>query len=135
MHPSLRHLVPIVEDLGPHGVSGDESDHHSSKRRGERCYTIIQDEWRAPEVTKWVRTLDHVYMSFKFNAAGKSAPGNWVRTRNVSRRISSKTDPVAGLPRNFYDKKWLKSLNPFQRERLDIKDFDFDFTLSEDILT
>jgi hypothetical protein len=107
-HPDLHKYSGLVESLGPWGVSGDESDHHG----GRRSFIIFPDIWRNPKVTGWVRTLDGVYLSTKFNQVDRPTKGNWVRTRlPTSTNGTRQGKVVIGLPKNFYSEDYLKTLS------------------------
>jgi hypothetical protein len=106
--------------MGPDGMSGDESDHANA--RGDKRYIIFQDEWRNPDLVQWIRVLDKVYISTKWNRVGRASKGNWVRARiPTTQRTTRQGIPVAGLPRNFYNPTWLKKLDTFELEDLHVK--------------
>lgn len=104
----------------------DESDHHSSSRSSDRKYVIVRPEWRAPQISDFLHTLDNIWVSQRFQDAnsrkGRATPGNWPRLRiSVRHRVDQSRDPVPGLPKNFYDRGWLAGLSEESRRSLDMK--------------
>ncbi|KLO06160.1 hypothetical protein SCHPADRAFT_895681 [Schizopora paradoxa] len=107
--------------LGLDSMSDDERD--GVGIYGERRFRIIEQEWKHPDLTYWVRILDGLYISTRFNEAGKPTPGNWPRIRlpPAPNAPKSKKLPPSGLPRNFFNPEYLASLYPYQLARLQVK--------------
>ena len=140
----------MLQHLSSGGISDDESDHAPSsddeddQAQGEdghghisqsaprgRRFKIVNMQWRSPEVTKWLRTMDLIYIGTKFYEDGTSMPGNQFRERYPSDKVETGR-PITGLPRNFYDARWLRTLSPHQLEVLDIQpEVDINFTVNE----
>ena len=107
-----------MKSLGPDGMSGDESEH----RRGQKRYVVYQDQWRNPAIIEWIRKFDLIFIQTKFNAIGRAARGNWPRKREpTSQHVTRQGRPVVGLPANFYNDLWLKTLNEEDLADLQIK--------------
>ena len=105
--------IPFLQALGHDGMSGDESDHGFGEKGGHRNYAIIDEDWRAPAIRPWLRTIDLLKIAMKFRADGTPAPGNWPRTRKpLGRSIHGRA--AAGLPRDFYSSNWLAAQTPEQ---------------------
>lgn len=113
-------------------MSEDESDHEGKggMLQGRR-FKIVKVQWRSPEATKWLRTMDLIYAGTRINEDQTSGPGNQFRQRYQSMREHA-GHPIIGLPRNFYDERWLKSLSPHEREQLRMQpDIDINFSAEE----
>ena len=123
----LHKYIPYLEALGKHGMSGDESDH----QHGERQYTIVKEEWRAAALSRFLRIVDLLHLSQKYDGMQRASRGNWPRFRKHSREAPVRGKAIAGLPENFYDSAWLERLNDMQRKDLDIRPR-VDLIVSED---
>ncbi|KAI0056973.1 hypothetical protein BV25DRAFT_1763612, partial [Artomyces pyxidatus] len=104
-------FLSLLRKLTKEGMSEDESDHEGGRRGGGRRYTIVNLDWRSPEITMWLRMFDLLHLHGKFREDGGAAPGNWPRLRIPSSK-SMKGIAIVGLPRNFYNPVWLSSLAP-----------------------
>ncbi len=146
----MQRFVPALHRLSSGGMSEDESDHNpasedeSNQVEGEngsrhiprsaphrRQYKIPIIRWRSPEVTKWLRIMDLVHVGTRFHDDGTPMPGNQARERYPFNKIQTGR-PITGLPRNFYDAEWLKTLNPGQVTDLGLQpEIDISFTVDE----
>ncbi|KAJ3520929.1 hypothetical protein NMY22_g12528 [Coprinellus aureogranulatus] len=100
--------------------SGDETD-----AEGEHAITDLP--WRSEEVRKLFRLVDLAGLARRFPDGVNPSTGEFPRVRydpaaNRSRK-NRKEDPYRsapppGLPENFYDKKWLKKLDPLEKKAL-----------------
>jgi len=144
----MQRFIPALKRLSRGGMSEDESDHasenESDRAQGEdgnnhtpqsgpkrRRYKVVKMQWRSMEVTKWLRTMDLVYVGTKFYEDNTAVPGNQFRQRYPS-DATQIGQPIVGLPRNFYDAAWLQTLSPEQLAVLDIQPgFDINFTVDE----
>lgn len=117
---------------GDHGAQGeDEDDHIPQPRPKRRRYKVTKMQWRSTEVTKWLRTMDLVYVGTKFYEDNTAVPGNQFRLRYPS-NTTQIGRPITGLPRNFYATAWLQTLSPEQLAVLDVQpEIDINFTLNE----
>lgn len=107
-------------------MSMDESDHHSHSRTSDRKYVIVRPEWRAPPVSDFLHVMDNVGVSHRFqhtnSRKGRATPGNWPRLRISARhRVDQSREPVPGLPKNFYDQRWLAGISEETRRSLEMK--------------
>src|ERR1700744_1552912 len=114
----MHRFIPALDCLSRAGMSEDESDHggKGGTLQGRR-YKITKLQWRSPEVTKWLRTMDLIYSGTKINEDNTRGPGNQFRQRYPSSN-QQVGRPIKGLPRNFYDARWLRTLTPRQIEEL-----------------
>lgn len=124
-------------------MSDDESDHENDKStmpRGitstvARQYRIVDLEFRSSALVALLRCLDGIYVSTKFNDAGTPAPGNWPRVRLPPHFNATKRGrrPPKRLPRNFFNQQYLRSLQPFELEALEILDEDWPLELPREM--
>jgi hypothetical protein len=108
-------------------MSDDESD--LEKPPTNRAFILLPATWRDQRITTALRYLDTKVPQLR----RVRAPGNVARTRNPSADprhrpsltpTNSKTTVLGvrkGLPINFYDQRWLNSLIPRDRSRLEEK--------------
>ena len=131
-HETLHHFLPAFQDLSKGGMSEDESDHAGTRGTLQgRRYKIVKPKWRSPEVTKWLRTLDLFYAGSRINEDGTSQPGNQFR-QCYSSELENIGNPIVGLPRNFYNEQWLRTLSPQRREKLLMQpEIDIKFSVEE----
>ncbi|OSC96129.1 hypothetical protein PYCCODRAFT_1472880 [Trametes coccinea BRFM310] len=119
----LRQHISMIEDLGVHGMSSDESDH----RNGVAQYGVFQKEWRNPAITKWLRVFDSLYRRLRLNEVNHSTPGSHPHLRFLSDKTDSRHPPRKGLPQNAYAPEWLKKLNAYDTKLLQVREESYDF--------
>jgi hypothetical protein len=102
-------------------MSGDETDHRTQDHLGSRQYAIISPEWRDQQVTKWLHTLDKLYIASRFQQDGRATKGNWPRIRLLTKRTNKNSAVVPGLPRNFYSTAFLSGLDEEAEKELEIQ--------------
>ncbi|KAH9014411.1 hypothetical protein EDB85DRAFT_1844539, partial [Lactarius pseudohatsudake] len=101
-HESLHRFIRLLKQLSKGGMSEDESDHGGERGTLQgRRFKIVNLEWRSPEVTKWLRTMDLIYAGTKINEDQTFGPGNQFRQRYPSTLVQVGR-PIMGLPRNCY---------------------------------
>ena len=115
------------------GMSEDEPDWRSASGKIPYGYFVVCPAWRSGEVTSWLQVIDNVYLAQRFTTDGRVTPGNWVRNRIRSTRVDRAAVPIKGLPANFYDKEWLRSLPPRKRRALGVIEA-VDLTHTKEIL-
>lgn len=116
LHKFERYVRKLADDGG---MSGDESDRNAKQTdKKYKKYFVVQPIWRSQEVTEWLNIMDLVYVSSRFAADGRAAKGNWIRNRVRSASVDRDSRPIPGLPHNFYDQSWLRSLTPKERKAL-----------------
>ncbi|RDB16154.1 hypothetical protein Hypma_003344 [Hypsizygus marmoreus] len=117
--PSIQRLIPLISSLKSEVMSGDESDH----RNGERKYVIRRLAWRNPELDHFFMILDALHLSMRFGSDGRAKRGKFPhpRIRDVP-RPAAEVDAVPALPINFYNPKWLDTLDPLSKRLLDAQD-------------
>ena len=112
-YPQLQGHLQILHELGPHGMSSDESDHESNSRRR---YRILVKSWRNPALGPWLWLFDKLYRIACLGASGAEVH------RQVPSDITSGRCPaVRGLPQNAYKVEWLKKLTEHDRRVISIK--------------
>lgn len=57
-------------------------------------------------------------MAYRFQQNQRATPGNWIRKRYDINRVDEKARAVPGLPQNFYDEDWLKTLDQKKKKKL-----------------
>ncbi|KAF4563775.1 hypothetical protein EYR36_003017 [Pleurotus pulmonarius] len=129
-HPLLQRHVPMLERLGPEGMSDDESDvedgHDEARPRPRRpVYRVKYPCWRAAEVGEWLEVFDVVHLYER--RAKPDLRGQYPRIRaRVPRVVDNEAKPVQQLPVNTYDATWLESqINPNHRLRPLADRYDF----------
>lgn len=128
----FRKYIDILDRGG--GMSEDEPDRRSAARKIPSDYLVIRPAWRSEEVTEWLRVMDRVYVATRFTADGRATRGKWMRNRIPSNKVDTAATPVKGLPVNFYDEQWLKSLHPKKRKSLKILEEKVELTHTEEIM-
>ncbi|TDL13611.1 hypothetical protein BD410DRAFT_846782 [Rickenella mellea] len=123
---ALAPLVKVVEQLGVNGMSEDETDGEENKCTGGRTYRVTTPKWRSksPEFMAFLKTLDLLYTSTKYRTGNyKAVQGNWTRMRldGGMKEPKFEVDIPLGLPSNFYDSAWLKSLSKWDREAIEVR--------------
>ena len=103
-------------------MSEDEPDWRSTSGKVPTNYFVVRPAWRSAEVTSWLQVIDNVYLARRFTNDGRTTPGNWIRNRTRSGRVDNVAAPIKGLPINFYDKEWLKSLPPKKKRGLRVSE-------------
>lgn len=107
-HPLLVHHVPILERLGPDGMSSDDSDHDTSRTHllGARFITK-QPIWRAETLFDFLHVFDSLY-SLK-RRKERTTRGSLPYPRQVdANTFSSSTKFVTDLPKSAYRSSWLE---------------------------
>lgn len=103
-------------------MSGDESDNRrAGKYKGQAKYFRIWPVWRAPAISSWLDIIDKVYVAYRFQQNHRATPGNWIRKRYNTNRVDEKARAIQGLPENFYDNNWLRTLKRKEKKKLKMK--------------
>jgi len=120
----LAEFAPLIDLLAEKGgMSGDESDNkRDGTYTGQTKYFRIRPAWRAPAVSTWLDVIDKVYVASRFQDDCRATAGNWIRKRHNTSRVDEKANPVPGLPKNFYDQRWIDHQSPRRIEKLKIKE-------------
>ena len=113
-HPDLGGYYDLLHKANYKLASEDESGNDA-----DDC-VITNMLWRNPEITDFLRALDAVHLSSRFMDS-KPTRGNWPRNRIPSHREDRTTDPIAGLPSNFYEPSWLASRSEFELTQLKVQ--------------
>ncbi|KAK7677612.1 hypothetical protein QCA50_019434 [Cerrena zonata] len=130
MDRDLKKFVPLWRNICYQAVSDDEEVYVNDEKRN----VVLRIPWRSSEAEEWMVRLDHVHMSkrWKPNAQPKRGKMPRWRTRG-STRVQAPSEPPRGLPRNFYDTKWLSELTEEDRAALEMSE-PVDLRLSDEIL-
>ncbi|KAH7917484.1 hypothetical protein BV22DRAFT_1135370 [Leucogyrophana mollusca] len=110
-----RHKDPQVWDrvdailtrLDVDGMSGDETD---SPPQGPKKVRRMALFWRSDELSELFDAVESYSETFRAECM-KVAVGNQRFTREFVSRNFDTTDPVPGLPRNWYNDQWVQSLS------------------------
>ena len=101
----------LIDALGVHGMSSDESDHEAG--RGEPTYIIRPKQWCSPELQAWLRTLDSLHLCMRYKTQFDASQGSWPHYRVVGRKASIRS-PIQGLPINCYSTSLLSAYDDFR---------------------
>ncbi|KAH9914566.1 uncharacterized protein B0H18DRAFT_125338 [Fomitopsis serialis] len=101
----------LVDALGVHGMSTDESDHEAG--RGEATYFIRSKTWRSAELQTWLRTLDSLHLWTRYRGGFKASQGGWPHFRVASQHPCTRP-PIVGLPTNCYAPSLLQRYDTFK---------------------
>lgn len=97
----------MVEQLGPAGMSSDESEVDATTKK--TTYKIRKRHWRSTECKDRLLIIDADRNVT--NALGGARPGNPARERvRVSNTTISERAPTVGCPKNYYSKAWVSNL-------------------------
>ncbi|KAK7442972.1 hypothetical protein VKT23_015916 [Stygiomarasmius scandens] len=119
-----------MEYLGHDAMSGDETDNERTRGKGprkgrdrpriRRAITVL--DWRSQELGDFLRKLDACHIASRYNQNGNYGKGAFPDERYPSRRKERYlfTAP-RGLPENFYDITWLRSLSADEKRALSIQ--------------
>lgn len=96
-------------------------------------YGVHKLPWRAESVTRNLRTLDALRRRFGGDEGQGEQRGAKVRPRFLTSTESTRTRGVPRLPRTAYNPEWLQSRNALQRQDLQMRDVDYDFSYDADV--
>lgn len=130
-YPSVQVNQAHIDKLGTSGHSEDETDAETKHLIRPR-YKIKRCAWRSDQLTRYLRALDRLHIYNRFSAIAPRSPGNWPRERIPGSKIGT-SGAVAGLPRNFYDAKWLSGLSKEEVRRLKIQEIAVDLSIPDDV--
>ncbi|KAI0716866.1 hypothetical protein C8Q76DRAFT_575933, partial [Earliella scabrosa] len=128
-----RHWI-LFDMLKPVHMSGDEAvtmGPGDDRQKHPRVYHIVEAAWQSEEFKAFVRALDEWNIEdWRVKVGERLRGGNSPRERIAlaKPRVINSAAPQ-GLWRNCYSPSWLASLKPHARERLQIIDEDYDFSL------
>lgn len=138
-NPSINKIRRCFSKLPPTACSGDEFDPVSKK------YLITTLPWRAGCIRPIAQALDDLHISMRFPdnqnptqgafPIPRIDPSTLEPPRVIIDRYRKSAPP--GLPRNFYDSEYLKTLSPSKLSKLKIKpaiDLSFDQHILEYVL-
>jgi hypothetical protein len=101
-------------------LSDDESDHKNGTNLGRSCYVTVKEAWHLDELIKWLRLIDLLARSEKWDGRNVAKRGN-VQRLCVHSTHSKEGVAVSGLPENCYNPHWLDSLKDYERQSLNIQ--------------
>ena len=107
INPGWKVTTQMVEQLGPAGMSSDESEVDAYTKK--TTYRIRKRPWRSNECKNRLIIIDADRNVT--NALGGARAGNPARERvRGSNGTVSKRAPTVGCPRNYYSKIWVSNL-------------------------
>jgi len=115
LHPSLKPHELLIRQLGPDGMSSDESDYGElganppARLRAPRYY-VVSPQWRHPDLANFLEVFDMVYCIRR--RVGNSLRGSYPRIRQyptTSARISTSRKFVPHLSISAYKPDWIAS--------------------------
>ena len=115
--PTIERLLPLMDKIPVGAMSGDETDH----RQNNLNYVVRPPVWRSSEIEPFFMALDDLHLSTRFSSNGRAKRGKFPHPRIRSGRPPIPGGGVPGLPVNFYDPRWLRTLTGFERKELKIK--------------
>jgi hypothetical protein len=115
--PTIKKLLPLMDKIPVGAMSGDETDH----RQGNLNYVVRPPVWRNSEIEPFFMALDDLHLSTRFSSNGRAKRGKFPHPRIRSGRPPIPGGGIPGLPVNFYDPRWLRTLTNFERKELKIK--------------
>jgi hypothetical protein len=98
-------------------MSSDESEYQGD---GTKRFVVLDRGWRSKECGLWLRSIDRESNKLRKGPFERYLPGNIPRQRVDSQRVSTR-NPIPFLPKNFYSREWLDSLDDEERELLYIQ--------------
>lgn len=105
-----RQYLQVLKTAGVGGMTSDESDTEDSERKRR-----VAKVWRSKVVGQIFGCVDCAYDSN--NLLGRDKRGMDKRKFGPpSARVNS--NPITGLPLNFYDPDWMKTLSSADKRRL-----------------
>ncbi|EJD50247.1 hypothetical protein AURDEDRAFT_160782 [Auricularia subglabra TFB-10046 SS5] len=109
-HDIIADFLPVMEAIDDEMISEDETDTELTRPR-LKVVRRIERVWVNPEITRILHTLIDVHLG-QLNPYGEITAGNQFRQRinHPPARVTD-TGVVVGLPRNFYNPRWLRTLS------------------------
>lgn len=97
--------------MGPKGMSSDEEEFYDGRPFYPRRFRIHVPAFRNPEVTRWLRVLDRIYLWLRDNRKVDDARGAELHLREEGAQpiYSHKDIFPTKMPINFYNASWLSS--------------------------
>ncbi|KAJ7459972.1 hypothetical protein FB451DRAFT_1182232 [Mycena latifolia] len=111
-----RRLLKALEYLQSAGMSSEEEDEVEYEGKPMKIFKVKVCMWRAPEIADYMRFIDKQTEGFDTQHRG---PTKVVRkpTNGIGRSPAPK-----GLPECLYNTEWLKELNQFEVEALEVSE-------------
>ena len=105
-YPLLESQRPLLDQLGPEGMSSDEERLGGAVKE----YEIFVPAWRSGLVTAWLRIFDILYTRARRDGVFRDQRGAFPRTRVIEENatVSASSRFVSRLPLNAYDEDWLR---------------------------
>ena len=129
----MLHFAPFMKRLGVDGMSSDEEDCSDPARTRLK---ILKKRWRSSSVTSLMRIADALHRRWRSTQGDGPLRGAQPLDRYLSDEFSASGGPVAvlprpvaGLPRNAYEDRWLTSLSTVRQSEINAIDVALDFTI------
>ncbi|KAG6370207.1 hypothetical protein JVT61DRAFT_12356 [Boletus reticuloceps] len=124
--PTLQRHYPLLDFLGPQGMSSDESDNEATGPSLK--YPRIYPSWRSKPLSALLWRTDPIVESIHRTPIGcRKIRGSQMRVRPHSKKCNSLAVAPPGLPRNCYDPDWVSKLSERQQKWLGMQQLDYDF--------
>jgi hypothetical protein len=119
MNEGWKRTTEMVEELGPAGMSSDESEVDEENKK--TTYKIRTRLWRAKECKDRLLVVDSDRNIT--NVFGGPRPGKQPRERiRTTTATISMRAPTVGCPKNYYSKEWASGLSNRLLKALEVKD-------------
>ena len=126
----LRRHVPMLQRLGPDGMSSDEEEIEN----GTVQYNVLVKDWRSEELAPWLRVFDAAARMLRIEPFPRRR-GCYPRARHSTDQTGSSSRGVVGLPTAAYRPEWLARLGAYRRELLRDTDERYDFIHTANAMT
>ncbi|KAK0431487.1 hypothetical protein EV421DRAFT_1743089 [Armillaria borealis] len=117
---NFTETATILDLLGVHGMSPEESGVHTIDNKLRRIFIIRLYVWRSVEVTEYLKIIDNEDTNMRSSSQGPD-----VHPRIPIAEAVSYPAP-RGLPRALYSKEWLEKLSKHRIDELRISKEAFD---------
>jgi hypothetical protein len=111
----------VLLELGIDGMSSDESEDEIPRpRRSDREMKRVRRvalEWLNPKFSELWASVE-TYENVPFDAILQRRGNAALSCQFIPKRVDKKRVTVIGLPRNWYDEDWYRSLQSFQQKKL-----------------
>lgn len=133
LRPKLRPLLRWLAMMDPVHMSADETD--GTKKRHPAVFYVVESEWMSEELRTFLKQVDELYRDDWAHPSGRRrSQGNPPRTRLPSKKPANTTCVAPrGMPKNFYNRAWLKTLKPHRRHELMIAEDEVDLRMPSDL--
>lgn len=112
----------VVEHVGLHGMSGEETDEDpgTTPRKREKRFLVRPVKWMNPELQRLFKTIDTYENAIDREGFSSSSRGPvpYVRVSTTCYRPVPRLVKIAEMPRNYYDDTWYQGKNDGEQKSL-----------------